>query len=59
MSIRAGTQVHEFEDPRRVHRELAKTLEYARVWGRSVPAAAQHVGRDHLLADRDVVELHV
>lgn len=44
---------------RLVHRELAKTLKYARVWGRSVPAEGQHVGRDHVLADRDVVELHV
>jgi len=43
---------------RLVHREMAKTLKYARVWGRSVPAEGQHVGRDHLLADRDVVELH-
>jgi hypothetical protein len=43
---------------RLVHREMAKTLKYARVWGRSVVAEGQHVGRDHVLADRDVVELH-
>jgi uncharacterized protein len=43
---------------RLVHREMAETLKYARVWGRSVAADGQHVGRDHLLADRDVVELH-
>ena len=41
-----------------VHREMAKSLKYARVWGRSVVAEGQHVGRDHMLADRDVVELH-
>jgi ribosome-interacting GTPase 1 len=28
------------------------------VWGPSVVAEGQHVGRDHVLADRDVVELH-
>jgi ribosome-interacting GTPase 1 len=43
---------------RLVHREMAKSLKYARVWGRSVVAEGQHVGRDHVLADRDVVELH-
>ena len=43
---------------RLVHRDMAKTLKYARVWGRSVVAEGQHVGREHVLADRDVVELH-
>lgn len=43
---------------RLVHRDMAKSLKYARVWGRSVVAEGQHVGRDHVLADRDVVELH-
>ena len=43
---------------RLVHREMAQTLKFARVWGASVAAAGQHVGRDHVLRDRDVVELH-
>jgi len=43
---------------RLVHRDMAQTLKYARVWGTSAAAEGQHVGRDHLLADRDVVELH-
>jgi hypothetical protein len=43
---------------RLVHRDMAKTLKYARVWGASVTADGQHVGRDHGLADRDTVELH-
>jgi ribosome-interacting GTPase 1 len=43
---------------RLVHRDMAQTLKYARVWGVSVAADGQHVGRDHVLADRDVVELH-
>jgi len=43
---------------RLVHREMAQTLKYARVWGTSVAADGQHVGRDHVLSDRDVVELH-
>ena len=43
---------------RLVHREMARTLKYARVWGRSVAADGQHVGRDHRLADGDTLELH-
>ena len=42
---------------RLVHKDLAHTLKYARVWGKSgIPG--QHVGREHKLADGDVVELH-
>jgi ribosome-interacting GTPase 1 len=40
-----------------VHRDLAHSLKYARVWGES-GFDGQHVGRDHRLADGDVVELH-
>ncbi len=43
---------------RLVHRDMARTLKYARVWGRSVTADGQHVGREHRLADGDVLELH-
>jgi len=40
-----------------VHRDLVRSLKYARVWGKS-GFDGQHVGRDHPLADGDVVELH-
>lgn len=46
------------EAARLVHRDMARTLKYARVWGRSVTADGQHVGREHRLADGDVLELH-
>jgi uncharacterized protein len=42
---------------RLVHKDLARSLKYARVWGKS-GFDGQHVGRDHLLADGDVIELH-
>ena len=42
---------------RLVHKDLARSLKYARVWGKS-GFDGQHVGRDHPLADGDVVELH-
>jgi ribosome-interacting GTPase 1 len=41
-----------------VHKDLARSLRYARVWGKAA-FDGQQVGRDHPLADGDVVELHV
>jgi ribosome-interacting GTPase 1 len=40
-----------------VHKDLARSLKYARVWGKA-GFEGQHVGRDHPLADGEVVELH-
>jgi uncharacterized protein len=42
---------------RLVHKDVAHALRYARVWGRS-GFDGQQVGREHALADGDVVELH-
>jgi len=56
-TLRAGEQ-SVADAARLVHRDMARTLKYARVWGRSVTADGQHVGRDHRLADGDVLELH-
>jgi ribosome-interacting GTPase 1 len=42
---------------RHIHRELASKLRSARIWGDGV-YAGQHVKHDHVLRDRDVVELH-
>ncbi len=43
---------------RLVHREMAESVKYARVWG-SESFSGQQVGRDHEVADGDVLELHV
>ena len=40
-----------------VHKDLARSLRYARVWGKS-GFDGQHVGRTHPVADGDVIELH-
>jgi len=56
-TLRSGEQTVE-DAARLVHRDMARTLKYARVWGRSVTADGQHVGREHRLADGDVLELH-
>jgi ribosome-interacting GTPase 1 len=56
-TLRVGEQTVA-DAARLVHRDMARTLRYARVWGRSVTADGQHVGREHRLADGDVLELH-
>ena len=41
---------------RLVHRELVESIKYARLWNASHDG--QHVGRDHAVEDKDVIELH-
>jgi len=41
-----------------VHKELAERVTYARIWGSAALFDGQQVDRDHVLTDRDVVELH-
>jgi ribosome-interacting GTPase 1 len=40
-----------------IHRELAASVKFARVWG-STKFDGQQVGRDYLVQDGDIVELH-
>jgi len=54
-TLRRGETVREVA--RLVHRDLEHTVRYARVWGRS-GFDGQQVGPDHVVADRDVIELH-
>jgi hypothetical protein len=41
-----------------VHKDVARSLRYARVWGKS-GFEGQQVGRAHPVSDGDVIELHV
>ncbi|MEM0090260.1 MAG: TGS domain-containing protein [Nitrososphaerota archaeon] len=40
-----------------IHKELAESFRYARVWGKSVKIQGQKVGADHVLQDKDLVEI--
>jgi hypothetical protein len=57
--LKAGATVADLAG--RVHKEILAHLKHARVWSRgraSVHFDGQMVHRDHVLADRDIVELH-
>jgi ribosome-interacting GTPase 1 len=41
-----------------IHSDFYKRFKYARVWGTSAKFESERVGLDHVLADRDVVQLH-
>ena len=40
-----------------IHRELTEKLKYARIWGTDV-YPGQNVQRNHVLNDKDIIELH-
>ena len=41
----------------KIHKDVADKLKFAKVWGSGLHDG-QSVGRDHVLADKDVIELH-
>ena len=51
----AGATVEDLA--RHIHKDIAEHLRYARIWG-DARFEGQQVDRHHVLADRDVVEIH-
>ena len=54
-AVRRGETV--LDVARLVHKEIAESLKFARVWG-SGQFDGQQVGADHPMADEDIVEFH-
>ncbi len=54
--VRSGTTVRELA--RSIHTELADKYRYSRIWGPTSKFAGERVGPDHVLGDRDIVEIH-
>jgi len=54
--VHAGTTVRELA--RNIHSDLAEKYRYSRLWGPTSKFAGERVGPDHVLGDRDVVEIH-
>ncbi len=42
----------------KIHKDFAEKFKFAKVWGKSVKYPGQRVGKDHLLADGDIIELN-
>lgn len=55
-TVRSGDSIHDVA--RLVHKDFAKGLRYARVWGDGV-FDGQQVGPDHRVRDGEIVELHL
>lgn len=55
-TLRRGATV--FDAARLVHKDIARGLKFARLWG-SGQFDGQQVGPDHTLSDGDVIELHM
>ncbi len=54
-ALRRGATVWDLA--RAIHKEVAQGFKFARIWGAGVHDG-QAVQRDHVLSDRDVVEIH-
>ncbi len=54
--LHAGSTVNDFAD--KVHHDFSLKLKSAKLWGKGVHDG-QMVGRDHILYDGDIVELHL
>ena len=54
-TLKKGATVYDFAQ--KIHRDIAKNLKKARVWG-SARFDGQSVAKDYLLEDGDIVELH-
>ena len=54
--VRDGTTVGELAGA--IHSDLANRYRYSRIWGPTSKFAGERVGPEHVLGDRDVVEIH-
>lgn len=55
--IRKGSKVRDVAES--IHKDFARNLEYARIWGPSAKFPEQKVGGKRVLRDGDIVELHM
>jgi len=55
--LRRGATVAELA--RQIHSDLFRDFKYAKIWGPSVRFNGEKVGINHVLMDRDAVEIHI
>ncbi|WP_440059847.1 OBG GTPase family GTP-binding protein [Thermogladius sp. 4427co] len=44
---------------KRIHKDFVEKFGYARIWGPSAKYPGERVGLDHIVMDRDIVEIHL
>ena len=54
--IPVNSTIEDFAD--KIHKDIARKLKYAKVWGNSVKFPGQQVGKGHALSDMDIVTLY-
>jgi hypothetical protein len=57
IALRKGSNVKSLAN--KVHRDFIKKFDYARVWGKGAKFDGQRVGLNHILKEKDIVELHL
>nr|WP_216604206.1 TGS domain-containing protein [Acidianus sp. RZ1] len=57
MILKGGSTV--LDVAKKLHSSLFENFKYARVWGKSAKFPGQKVGEEHVLQDKDIVEIHV
>jgi len=55
-TLKRGSNVHDLATL--VHRELAEKLKTARAWNSPNAHDGQNVPREHVLSDKEIIELH-
>jgi ribosome-interacting GTPase 1 len=55
--LRKGATV--LDVAKRIHKDFVENFHYARVWGPSSKYPGERVGLDHVLMDKDIVEIHL
>ncbi|MDD5416582.1 MAG: TGS domain-containing protein [Candidatus Aenigmarchaeota archaeon] len=55
--IKRGTAVG--EAAKHLHRDFYEFFKFARIWGKSAKHQGQSVGKDHILKDDDILEIHI
>jgi ribosome-interacting GTPase 1 len=55
--LRKGATV--FDVAKAIHKELVEKFNYARIWGPSAKYPGQKVGLDHIVEDKDIVEINI
>lgn len=55
--LRRGATIRDVAEE--IHKDFVRNFQYARVWGRSVHYPGEKVGLDHVVEDKDIVEIHI